>query len=381
MVPPEVAQRRDRIDALDRRLVEILAERARVVAELAEYKRAGRVPIRDEARENAMHEMHARWADELGLPPRVVDGLFRLVLWSSRNQQAHLRTDVPPGVAPKNIAVVGGDGAMGRAFADALADLGNAVVRADLTTKVTPAEAVAEADVVVFAVPIAVTESVIEQLGPRVRDGALVIDLTSVKQGPVAAMRRACPQATVIGTHPLFGPAVSSFQGQRIVVTPAEGAEGAGAAWRDWLDTTLRATGLDLVHSTPEEHDRIMAVVQVLTHYSTEVLGQTLARLGVSLEQTLRFTSPVYYIDMLMAARHFAQPASLYASIQSGNPNTRQVTATFRAAAEELADVVERGDGPAFSRVFDDVRGYFGEFSQRALDESRYLIDRLVERR
>lgn len=377
-VPPEVSERRAKIDALDRRLVELLAERANVVAELAELKRADRIPIRDEARESAMHDMHAQWADELGLPPRVIDGLFRLVLWSSRNQQAHLRTEVPPDLEPKRIAIIGGNGAMGRSFAAALGDLGNEVVRADVDTSPTPAEAAAAAEVVVFAVPIAVTEAVIEEIGPKARPGALVLDLTSVKQGPVAAMQRAAPDAEVIGTHPLFGPAVSSFQGQRIVVTPTEGV---APRWIEWLETTLHATGLDVVRSTPEEHDKIMAVVQVLTHYSTEVLGQTLARLDVSLEQTLRFTSPVYYIDMLMAARHFAQPASLYAAIQSGNPNTEQVTETFRMVADEIAQISARGDVAAFSRVFDEVRGYFGEFSERALDESRYLIDRLVERR
>ena len=386
-IPAELARRRAHIDALDRQLVELLAERRGVVGELAAIKRAAGVPIRDDGREARMHVMHASWAEELDLPPRVIDGLFRLVLWSSRNHQAHLRTEVPLGVEPRQIALIGGEGGMGRRFAAAFAELGNEVLVADLHTSLRPLEAVKRAQVVVFAVPITATEAVIAELAPHADPSALLTDITSTKVGPVAAMREH-GRAKVIGTHPLFGPAVNSFQGQRVVVTPGEpGAAGQGEEVAvtdpdlDWLELSLHAMGLDLIRTTPEAHDRVMAVVQVLTHYSTEVLGRTLQRLGVSLEETLRFTSPVYYIDMLMTGRHFAQSAELYASIQTGNPHTEAVMAAFRASCEELAEIVEDHDAAAFEAVFDDVRTFFGPFSQRALEESSYLIDRLVERR
>lgn len=381
----KVAEQRGKIDALDRQLVELLQERRVLVSEIAALKRAGSLPIRDDARERAMHALHAQWAEELELPPTVIEGLFRMVLWSSRNYQAQLRTAVPAGVASRRVAIIGGEGSMGRQFARAFESLGNEVLRADLDTSLRPAEAVADAEVVLFAVPIAQTERIIAELAPLARPDALLTDITSVKAGPVAAMREH-GEATVIGTHPLFGPAVNSMQGQRIVLTPAwdadaDAREGDPHGWLPWLETSLRAMGLELVRSTPAGHDRAMAIVQVLTHYSTEVLGRSLQRLGVSLEETLRFTSPIYYIDMLMAARHFAQRSELYASIQTQNPNTEQVTAVFREVAEELAGIISAKDGDAFSEVFDEVREFFGEFSPRALDESRYLIDRLVERR
>ncbi len=47
-----------------------------------------------------------------------------------------------------------------------------------------------------------------------------------------------------------------------------------------WLKTMLHARGLEIVETTPEDHDRVMSVVQVLTHFTTEVMGRTLAALG-----------------------------------------------------------------------------------------------------
>ena len=112
--------------------------------------------------------------------------------------------------------------------------------------------------------------------------------------------------------------------------------------WHAWLVDMLSAAGLTLLESTPEAHDRAMAVVQVLTHYSTEVLGRTMQKLDVSVQETLRFTSPIYHMELLMAARHFAQSPDLYSAIEMTNPNAESVTSAFTKAAEELRQLIKR---------------------------------------
>ena len=123
-----------------------------------------------------------------------------------------------------------------------------------------------------------------------------------------------------------------------------------------------------------------MGIVQVLTHYSTEVLGHPLAKLGVSIDETLQFTSPVYLMDMLMTARHFAQSPDLYASIQMSNPETTKVLKAFVESAEHLQTIASEEDLEAFREMFREVHDYFGPFTDEALAQSSYLIDRLVER-
>jgi chorismate mutase/prephenate dehydrogenase len=142
----------------------------------------------------------------------------------------------------------------------------------------------------------------------------------------------------------------------------------------------LHARGLEVVETSPEEHDRAMSIVQVLVHFSTEVVGRTLAALGMPLENTLRFTSPIYLIELLLTARHFAQSPALYGAIQMANPATAHVTAAFVKAAEEMRGIAARGDQAAFNAIFDEVRQYFGAFTGAALQQSDFLIDRLVER-
>jgi len=263
---------------------------------------------------------------------------------------------------------------MGRMIARLFADLGHQVMVADQETDLTPGEAAAVADVTVVSVPIDVTEQVIREVGPRVREDALLMDVTSVKTGPVRAMLEAC-RGSVLGTHPMFGPSVHSLQGQRTVICRAR-----GDAWADWAIEMFTARGLGIVEATPEHHDRMMASVQVLTHFQTQVHGLALSRLGQPLGESLRFTSPAYLMELYMAGRHFAQSADLYGPIEMRNPATPDVTTAFQQAARDLADILATGDRDAFRKVFRDVQEFLGPFTAEALEQSSYLIDRLVER-
>jgi|GEM_PF-3240137 len=86
----DVARLRNEVDALDLRLLEILAMRIAIVRELAAHKCALGIPLCDAKREAEMAELHARWAERLDLPQRLVSDLFSLVLQSSRELQASL---------------------------------------------------------------------------------------------------------------------------------------------------------------------------------------------------------------------------------------------------------------------------------------------------
>ena len=123
-----------------------------------------------------------------------------------------------------------------------------------------------------------------------------------------------------------------------------------------------------------------MAVVQVLTHLATEVWGRALRRLDVPIEQTLDFTSPVYLMELLMAARHFGQSARLYASIQISNPLRETVTSAFLESARAHKEAIDGGDVAALEQLFEDMRGFLGSFTEQAAEKSSFLIDRLVER-
>jgi prephenate dehydrogenase len=146
--------------------------------------------------------------------------------------------------------------------------------RAAGATPATLAEACAQ-DVVVLCVPIAAFEGLTRRIKGLVRPGALVVDVCSVKEHPVRAMRRHLPKSvSLLATHPNFGPdsAADSLQGRKIVLCRVRMKD---ADYRR-AKRALQGKGLEVVEMTPREHDRRMASSLVLTHF----IGRSLIAYG-----------------------------------------------------------------------------------------------------
>ena len=83
---------------------------------------------------------------------------------------------------------------------------------------------------------------------------------------------------------------------------------------------------------------------------------------------------------MVMTARHFCQNPDLYGSIHVANPNAKDVVTAFQESLTEWQCAVEQGDLVAFEQLFTETHDYFGDVSEHAMEQSSYLIDRLIER-
>ena len=375
LVPEALIPLRAEIDEIDHKILTLLSQRNEVVERVAEVKKRTGFGIRDFVREASLLEDRGNRATQVGLRSEVIESLFRVILWASRDKQASLGAEMPMKMEPKSIAIIGGNGGMGQLLRSIFEDFGHTVVCADVDTEVSNIQAVQSAEVIAIAVPIAVTLDVIKEIGPHCSADSLLIDVTSTKTAPIEAMLEHF-QGSVIGTHPLFGPNVHSLQGQRIAMVNARDLHN----WQHWLSSIFKARGLSILTTTAKEHDHTMGIVQVLTHQTTEVLGRTIEKLDVDVQRTLEFTSPIYLMELLMTARHFAQSAELYASIQMNNPESEKVLNALQTAGEELRAVVLSKDSERFNKIFAEVHTHFGNFSEQALEQSSFLIDRLVER-
>ncbi len=120
------------------------------------------------------------------------------------------------------IAIIGGNGQMGRWFTRFFESQGLEVLVADVDTPQTSQEVAARADVVILSVPIPKVTEVAREVAPFLSPDAALVDLTSVKQRPMAAMMAAFP-GEVVGTHPLFGPGEATIAGHDHGALPGAG--------------------------------------------------------------------------------------------------------------------------------------------------------------
>ena len=152
-------------------------------------------------------------------------------------------------------------------------------------------EAVAESDYVFLCTPVETSITLMAQIAPHLREGAVVTDVGSTKETFASAARQIFGEQAaerVLPGHPLAGRELSGLEHASAdlyddcvwVLTPlAEGiasAEGLTAA-QQALVAALEAIKARVVFSTPREHDRTLAYTSHLPQMLSTALSLTLA--------------------------------------------------------------------------------------------------------
>jgi len=199
-------------------------------------------------------------------------------------------------------------------------------------------ELTALCSVIVIAVPISATREMIEKLGPLVPEDSLLMDLTSLKKEPVELMM-ANSKADVIGCHPLFGPGVDDSSGENVILCPSRGQR-----WIGWLTNILDKNGLVITEETPEKHDQIMAIVQVLNHLNTISLGLALSGAAISLEEISKYSTPIFKNKLEIVKKVFTESPELYSDIIVNNPDTDRILKLYENALADIRQLLKSGD-------------------------------------
>lgn len=271
------------------------------------------------------------------------------------------------------VGIIGGTRGMGRFFAKLFYENGHDVSIAGKTTPIRPLSLVERVDMVIVSVPIRMTVPIIEEIAPYLSTDQIICDLTSLKVEPVAAMLNS--KAQVIGLHPMFGPRVQSLKNQVMIVTPARCNDDALA----FLLNLFKSEGARITMTTPESHDKAMAIVQGLMHFTSLLIAGTIYKMGVQPESLLKYASPVYRMEMGVVGRLLAQDGALYGDILQLNPYFHNVLENYNEIFKILSKIVMDADSPGFNTLFELNKTFFGSFSESAMEETNRMIQILAE--
>ena len=307
-----------------------------------------------------------------------------------------------PDGKPPVVGIVGIGGAFGRWLAQFLRTrMGVQVIGRDPAgdTALSVRELALAADVLVFSAPIRHTQAIIDEYVAAAagsETGKLWLDITSIKQAPVAAMLRS--HAEVVGLHPMTAPPkIATLQGRTMAVSRTRLDR-----WSPWLDALLDALQADCVDIEPLAHDRAMALVQGLVHASHLAQADVLRRCaaeagGMPALHALRTVG--HELDLTVTGRILAGNPAIYEDIQFGNPDVLPVLERLADATTALRDAVARGDEAARAtlrqRFLAEPAAWFGAESlaarshgfermgylQADLDAARFLSVYLPEDR
>jgi prephenate dehydrogenase len=335
------------LQEIDRELIELLGKKIALLR-----------------RQNPPHSSPTELLSQAGVPEFVWRNLTLNCVAAS--QIAH-----PSLTKPRKVTVIGGEGKMGRFFVEQLAAAGHRVNILERDDWEDAPELLGKADLVLICTPIEHTVNAIAKASAYLSPSTVLADISSCKTDVVSSMLEH-HSGSVLSLHPMFGPNTRSLLSQNIIVCPGRNIE----AGRWFLDFMTKKGG-KIVFCTPQEHDKMMAIVQAIRHFVTFSLGVFLAEEGINFKRNLKFATPLYRLQLDLVNRLFASDSSLSLHLMLCKSEQRQTINRLATTYSRLADLVDREDRETLKQEFDATSGFLQERGDRAVRESDYLLESL----
>jgi chorismate mutase / prephenate dehydrogenase len=351
---------RARLDVLDRELLELVAERQSLSAEIEAVKRATGQSTRDFAREREVLLRARREAGLLGISPDLAEALLRSLIRGSLTTQEQARVAAQGTGTGRSALVIGGRGKMGRWMADFLASQGFRITVGDPAGEVPGYEWIADwtasgldQDLIVVATPLRIANEILAALATR-RPRGLIFDLGSLKtplRTGLAALKAAGCRVTSV--HPMFGPDTELLSGRHVIFIDLGEAMALEEARGLFASTMAELVVMEL-----EEHDRLIAFVLGLSHALNIAFFTALAESGEAAPRLARMSSTTFDAQLDVASRVAGDNPYMYFEIQSLNAFGEEPLVALRAAVDRLYRSVHERDGGSFIAMMQQGREY-----------------------
>lgn len=184
-----------------------------------------------------------------------------------------------------------------------------------------------------LAVPIHLFKKLVIDIAPRLSESCTIIDVCSVKVYSVNVMQEILPSTVgIIGTHPLFGP--DSIEHPNSLKIMMHNTRDTYSQFEFWT-TYFSSKAIEVIHITPEQHDRIAARTQGITHF----IGRVLRAAGI--EQTEINT--VGFSDLLAVIDQTCNDSwELFMDLQNYNPYTSEMIEKLEKSIAEIRGKILR---------------------------------------
>jgi len=274
------------------------------------------------------------------------------------------------------VAVIGA-GAMGKWLANfakqnlgevTVADINSARakdVASELGASAKPIkEAAAHAELLLIAVPISKTPETVKSLAEISPKNALLADVASVKGDVVDVMRKIKTNIELVSVHPLFGPGTVSIAGKDIVVVPVKPGKRYSELKKRLVELGARVTEMDA-----EQHDRLMAIIQCMTHFVL-LAYLTAIKSMKELKLAKEIRTPMFAALTSLAKAVLAGDPELYGELQVHNRYAKIVRSSMLEACRSLDIAFSAGDAKSAKTIFKEALAPFGaEEAKQAYQE------------
>ncbi len=217
-----------------------------------------------------------------------------------------------------------------------------------------PAQAVEGADLVVLASPVGTFEHLVTEIGPRLKKGAILTDVGSVKGALVRRMEAMLPPGVhYVPGHPIAGKekhgvaeaSETLFRGAKCILTPTgktdpQALEAVKAIWS--------AAGANVVLMDADAHDHIFAAVSHLPHAAAFAMVNTVSGFNAGSENYINFSGAGFRDFTRIAASSPEMWRDV--CLLNGN-NIIEMIDQYQSALTRIKKAIQRQDGAALESL------------------------------
>ncbi len=206
-------------------------------------------------------------------------------------------------------------------------------VQSQFGVDLTDIDTVLKENTIFLAVPIHSFKKLVIDIAPRLPEFCNIIDVCSVKVYPVSVMQEILPSTVgIIGTHPLFGP--DSIDHPNPLKIMMHNTRDTYTQFDFW-STYFSSKSIEVIHLTPEQHDRIAARTQGITHF----VGRVLRIAGVTQTEI----DTVGFSDLLAVIDQTCNDSwELFTDLQNYNPYTSEMIKKLEKSIAEIRGKISR---------------------------------------
>ena len=220
------------------------------------------------------------------------------------------------------------------------------------------------ADIVILCLTEELVVNILPSLIKFLNTTATIIETCSVKTHINNVFMKSSSPVNMVGINLLFRPTLGP-KSRDVLVVPYSKNIGI-------IKELLNKIGVNQYEITPEEHDKMLAIMQVATHLIVILFGSMLTKCSsyrIDLDGPV--TPPFRHLLQLVARLVSGNP-EIYRNIQNENPFSETIYEILSNELVFLQRILNEPDN--FLKLFSDIRSALGESYEKLSDECQYLF-------
>ncbi|KAH8178730.1 prephenate dehydrogenase domain-containing protein [Sarocladium implicatum] len=212
-------------------------------------------------------------------------------------------------------------------------------------------------DYIIYSVEAAIIGRVIAQYGPSTKLGAIVGGQTSCKSPEIEAFEAHLPSdVDIISCHSLHGPGVDP-RNQPLVLIQHRAPDSSLRK----VEAVLSCLESNFVYLTAQEHDRITADTQAVTHAAFLSMGKAWHANNQFPWMMTRYVGGVENVKINLTIRIYSQKWHVYAGLAILNPEAKVQITQYARSVTDLYKLMIEGDLEGMrKRIFEAREKVFG---------------------